>query len=695
MDKTARKRRRERKKVKHWKWILPVVIAVILLTAAAIWYFGFAKPRILAENTMPQNGILVLNQQEDGTVLLTWDKGWNTDYYIVELLSVGEEPEPLFYAEVDNGESCVIPELPQDVELTLRVQSVKRYQTLGKEERIRLGSYALEAGGFFTVPTVENILWNMDLDQKQMDIQYDLSEGALLWVLLSKNDGQESWPQVWDTEDIQYTFGESGDYPVLAYGETYDFIFKPYFQKPGLTFYGLESPQISLERQDFLGTELNMVCQELGYNQYMLTWDETKGEHYEVQSQEGDTGEWVTLCQLPINGERTYTTPHMQRYTDYRLRVVAVGGQTLPDSEFAAISDEAMVTTGASLIFATVWPIQNLEVYSDSEKTEVIGTAPEASAYCVLAEENGLFQVRFEDGYGYIDGNYCMINLPEYIGSLCSYNITNSYSSLFMVHGYEIPSVSGRVVQGYEDIYQADGSFVVPLLYPTAQKLEQAAFAALEAGYRIKIYDSYRPQEASLSVYRYARAIFDEEIPEKTFQGSGPAKDLPTLPEPEEGEEPLVLTYGYLMTDNGRYTIRNFITDTDSQHNLGIAMDMTLVSLESGQDLTMQTAMHDLSWYSALARNNSNANLLSSIMKGAGFGGLFSEWWHFQDNDTRKELGLKNYMKVGVSPECWMADDDGWRYRDADGNYYAGCTATIGEREYSFDAEGYLMEATP
>lgn len=711
MEETREPTRCEKKKALRRKrrWIIGILSAVTVLAGAAVWYFGFFQAYSQAENRMPQNGAMTLERQEDGTSILTWSVGWNVDYYTVELLTTQEEPETLFSGQVTDGESCVLPAFPSDQELLLRVQPVKEYRTWFGD-KIRLGDRPLEYRGLFPQAVVRDISWQTDLEDKRVDIRYVLEEGARLKILLSKNGGQEEWPQLLETEQVSYAFGEDGDYPVPTHGERYDFLFRPYFQWGSLTYYSAETKAFTVTREDFLGTALKLNCQDQGHNQYELTWNETKGEHYEVQRRAGNEEEWTTIARIPADGARVYNTGHLERYSDIIFRVVAVGGQTLPDSEFAAVSAEASVHTQASLIFTTVWPIQDLTVYTDPERSGVLGTAPEASAYCVLDEVDGMFYVRFEDGYGYIDGNYCMVNLPEYMGSLCSYDITNSYSSLFMVHGYEIPGITARTVSGYENIWLAENEYVVPLLYPTAQKLEQAAFAAAEEGLRLKIYDSYRPQEGSLWVYNHTWYILDREIPENRYYGGGPAPDLPKLPEPEPtqppetlegGEtvaatepvptEPQVMTYRYLMTDNGRFYLGNFITDTDSQHNLGIAMDLTLEWIESGDELSMQTKMHDLSFFSALEKNNSNANWLSSIMRSAGFGGLFSEWWHFQDNDTRNSLGLKNYMKVGVSPECWMADDHGWRYRCADGSYYAGDTVTIGEKEYTFDSNGYLV----
>ena len=102
---------------------------------------------------------------------------------------------------------------------------------------------------------------------------------------------------------------------------------------------------------------------------------------------------------------------------------------------------------------------------------------------------------------------------------------------------------------------------------------------------------------------------------------------------------------------------------------MGIALDLTLERVDTGEELEMQTDMHDLSVYSIISRNNEEALLLDSYMKAAGFGGLTSEWWHFQDNDTRNALSLNIYMQYGVSCAGWVCNDDGWRYRNADGTY--------------------------
>jgi D-alanyl-D-alanine dipeptidase len=77
-------------------------------------------------------------------------------------------------------------------------------------------------------------------------------------------------------------------------------------------------------------------------------------------------------------------------------------------------------------------------------------------------------------------------------------------------------------------------------------------------------------------------------------------------------------------------------------HNYGVAVDLTIVDLETGKPLDMGTTF-DFFGYPAypdrelqmLAEKKitkaqvANREILRKVMKGAGFTGIGSEWWHF------------------------------------------------------------------
>ena len=109
----------------------------------------------------------------------------------------------------------------------------------------------------------------------------------------------------------------------------------------------------------------------------------------------------------------------------------------------------------------------------------------------------------------------------------------------------------------------------------------------------------------------------------------------------------------------------------------------------------MQSAIHDLSWYSAVYLNNDNAKLLEKYMTATGMRGLSSEWWHFQDDETREAIGLSSYLFKGVNMGGWTKDDQGWRYRDEDGSVLRDTTFKADGNFYTADQDGYVLPWRP
>lgn len=669
--------------------LIVVLLAVFLIGAAGFAITGYWLPYHRAVSSFAADQSIVMYQQNDGSVLLQWPEGENADQYLLEVLIPGQD-EAEYSCYVSSDTSHTLPKLSTDSPRTIRIQTVAQYRfPFAKEPRLRLGQNPIEVTDTFVPPQIRDVQWNPDPDADVVNVTLDLDSGctARLYTL---SDGSAPQPEATfaGNQTVLY-FGDGKTWPVPAYGEEFSFAFDAYFKKEDYTFYGLMTEPVSLVREDLLGTVLDLSASGAMNNQYTLTWNETKGDYYLVQHRLSEKQEWKTLMQIPANGDRTYITNSLDPYSYQEYRVIARKTEDTEDQEPIAQSEIIPVQTGSAVIYSTVWPIKALDVYTDAQKSATIGTAKEGTAFCVLDLENGLFRVRYQDGYGYIDSNYCLINLSEFLGGLCLYDITNSYESLYKIHEYDIPTVTGEIIIGYEKIRLGEDQYLVPLLFPTALKLEQAALSAAEDGYALKIYDSFRPQAATFALYEQAYDFSQEAIPEDELpEDYTPPETEPTEPgEPEATLPPY--TYAQYMTDNERYTLNYFLAKGRSRHNQGVAMDMTLVS--SSGELPMQTDMHDLSWYSETKQNGKNANTLASIMKNAGFAGLVSEWWHFQDDENVKALDVPALWD-GVTPECWMADEYGWRYRRANGRYYTDCSATIDGVVYHFDQNGYVID---
>lgn len=665
--------------------LIIIIFAALLIAAAVFGVVGYWLPYQKAISTFASEKSITLYQQEDGSVLIQWPEGSNADQYLLEILipSQNAAPQVEYSTYITGKTSHIIEQLAGNSQRTIRIQTVAQYSfPFGKAPRVRLGENAIEITDTFCAPEIRNIQWIPNPDTDQVSITLDVNADCVTRLY---NAASKTLIDTFTGGASTLSFGDGQDFPIPSYGEEYTFAFDVYRQTQQYTYYGLMSESVTLVREDLLGTVLNLAGTGAKNNQYTFTWNETKGDYYLFQYRQNEDQQWETLLQVPADGTRSYTTESLEPYSYRQYRVIAQKLEETEDQEPIAQSEIFPVQTGSALIYSTVWPIQSLTVYSDPQKSETIGTAKEGTAFCVLDEENGLFYVRYQDTFGYIDSNYCLINLSEFLGSLCLYDITNSYESVFKIHEYDIPDVTGEVITGYENIRLSTNNYLVPLLYPTALKLEQAALSAGEQGYSLKIYDAFRPQAATYGLYDQAYDFSQEEIPEEEL----PEDYTPPETEPDDPEATLPpYTYELYMTDNGRYALNYFLAKGRSRHNQGVAMDMTLV--KNGKDLPMQTDIHDLSWYSETKENNTNANTLAKIMKAAGFAGLVSEWWHFQDDENVNALDVPALWN-GVSPQCWMADENGWRYRRANGKYYSDCTATIDGKEYRFDANGYVI----
>ena len=679
--------------------LITIGVLLVVFCAVAIGFFGFFLPYSEAENTMDPAATVTITQQEDDTLLVQWPAGVNADSYTLQVILDGG----VVFTDTTTDTSCVLPKLPTKEIYTLRIDSACHYNNT-----LRMGTRSLVVTTALEPPTVKNPEWTVDALTQTLYLNSPMESGDSCMVYVG-DDAQLLGAL--KADGISLSYGENGDFTMPEYGENRVIWFELTTLRDRVCFQGKRAVGLELSREDFLGTGLHLTYEELPSNAYKLTWNETKGDHYEIHiCLDGRT--WSLLDTVAKGAPLEYTTDYLPPFMELQLRVSAVGGQTMPGSDYAAEPAVVTLQTKQRTIYATMWAVNDQKVYADPQKTQQLGKISGGVAYCILEETDGMFGIRFNGGVGYVDSNYCMINLPEYLAEICAYDITNSYSSLYMVHEFGIDQVSGTIIKGYEKIDLGGGDFVVPLLYPSAVKLVNAALAAMEQGYRIKIYDSYRPNAATLDIYNKAELILQNPVPKNTFSGKviqdlGLLKFTPGLPQTPSTDptdptatttEPQVwdgilegLTYEILMTDNGRWLLANFLAKGGSNHNKGIALDMTLVDAQ-GNDLPMQTSMHDLSWYSEAARNNGNANLMRKIMTENGFGGLTSEWWHFQDNDARDKLSPPS-LYGGVSLRCWMKDSVGWRYRTETGECLRDCTKKIDGITYVFDENGYATEA--
>ncbi len=791
-----------------------LALAALALAAAYFYIPGGEAPAF-----SPGDIQVFLN--EDGTVVLSWPEAQAA---LPEGTPADAPASQIFYrlslrdsSEFNNGQPvksvCDTNRVTLQnyaLPLTVRVQAESpRVNLLG------MPRYAVS-------PALEAEVAHADLSAPEavaapgpgtLSLDWKLSgETPDLYEVFTVEDGAAALAASTSEKHLNLKVGREGDIPLPSYGQPLTVHVRAAVQGEGYVLCGPASNQITVERQDLLGDDLNLTYQEGESLHYTLEWDETRGEYYELQEW---TGEGWTLLETLEPAERlTAETGRLVSGSRHRYRVTAKDRNGTERS-----SEEVEFFASISPLYATVWPIIDQPFYDQpSQDGKSLAKISGGTALCVLEEQEDWFQVRYQDQYGWVDSRFCMINLPEYVGDHCAYDITNSYRSVFKVHENPIARITDQVVQGFEHIREADGGFLVPYLYPCAKKLLSAALAAEADGYRLKIYEAFRPNEATRFLYDttaaqldWAALVYEEgggefnddwkvldpvtgwevdlsdgllldpeteekisredlalrEAEEEDLTGVGmpagapedgetppplgeglmlgavvpeeeAAEDVPffTLPEdgeggglapeptpqqpvqppapqqpapaapqageappegtenPEEPEEPEPEfdTYFKIMTNNGRFHLGSFLARVASAHNRGIALDLTLERIDTGEELEMQSAIHDLSWYSATYLNNDNAKLLEKYMTATGMRGLTSEWWHFQDDETRESIGLSSYLFKGVSMRGWTRDEQGWRYRDEDGSFLKNTTVSADGKRYTLNAEGYAAE---
>ncbi len=166
---------------------------------------------------------------------------------------------------------------------------------------------------------------------------------------------------------------------------------------------------------------------------------------------------------------------------------------------------------------------------------------------------------------------------------------------------YSSYNFTGNRIDGYK----------APVPYMTKESLKALAVAAADLrkqGYRLLIWDTYRPQKA---VDNFVRWINDPEDPgDKTFYPKLKKSDL--------------VKGGYIAEKSG--------------HTRGSTVDLTLIKKDGSFvdmggtfDLFSEISHPD---YKKLTRTQKkNRKILYDAMIKAGFNGIDSEWWHFTLKD--------------------------------------------------------------
>jgi D-alanyl-D-alanine dipeptidase len=164
------------------------------------------------------------------------------------------------------------------------------------------------------------------------------------------------------------------------------------------------------------------------------------------------------------------------------------------------------------------------------------------------------------------------------------------------------------------DVRQADSTIQVELRYATTNNFTGAVLPGYEGN------TAYLRREAALALGRVQRALRAEGLGLRIYDSYRPVRaTLGMVAWAERTNQVHYLDDGYIARR--------------SQHNLGVAVDLTLVNLATGTPLEMGTpfdtfseAAHTVN-ASGVARRNRDR--LVAAMAREGWLNYAQEWWHF------------------------------------------------------------------
>ena len=164
------------------------------------------------------------------------------------------------------------------------------------------------------------------------------------------------------------------------------------------------------------------------------------------------------------------------------------------------------------------------------------------------------------------------------------------------------------------EVRQIDSSIVVDLRYSTSNNFTGAPLPGYLAN------RAYLRREAAAALTRVQRDLRSLGLGIKIFDGYRPVRaTLAMVDWTQRVNRPDLLKDGYIASR--------------SRHNLGLAVDLTLIDLRTGRELEMGTPFDTFSaaahTANALGVAAANRQKLKAAMERGGFVNYDQEWWHF------------------------------------------------------------------
>lgn len=181
----------------------------------------------------------------------------------------------------------------------------------------------------------------------------------------------------------------------------------------------------------------------------------------------------------------------------------------------------------------------------------------------------------------------------------------------------------GARIDGYEEP-------TALLTKEAADSLKAVSDDVMSQGYRLKIYDAYRPQKAVTHFVNWAKNLADTRMKRDFYPDIDKSKLLGPYIAPRSG------------------------------HSRGSTVDVTLTDLKTGKDIDMGGtfdffgARSHPDFKGTLTRAQlQNRRILRDAMERSGFKGIKTEWWHYT---LKNEPYPNTYFTFPVSDLLFLPD---------------------------------------
>lgn len=266
----------------------------------------------------------------------------------------------------------------------------------------------------------------------------------------------------------------------------------------------------------------------------------------------------------------------------------------------------ATVMAGALLISAVLTGCGNAQDTLDD--TQAVSTTTENEAVSSNdTESQEVVETVSEDGVILSNDSSDFVLLSEVVPD-----------AILEIRYYSTYNFVGDRIDGYEEP-------VALLTEEAAEALKEVSDDLEEDGYRLKIYDAYRPQEAVTNFEEWAKDLDDTRMK---------AYFYPEL------DKSVLFEQGYIASHSG--------------HSRGSTVDLTLFDMETEKEVDMGGTFDyfgELSHpdYTGITEEQyENRMILRDAMVEHGFKPLEEEWWHFTlENEPYPET----YFTFAVNSE--------------------------------------------